>query len=132
MNTSNLQESLNADLKRQFPRTGKIGITMAASIIRTAVYEISGESGELYTRFIIYCILFTIYYWNTIYYWIIYCIERTFHRSQIDHLTYILSNDKMNRSRRPTMLSHLLKMKIQTEIPIWIAQYDATSGNPEA
>ena len=30
------------------------------------------------------------------------------------------------------MLSHLLKMEIQTEIPIWIAQFDATGGNPEA
>lgn len=30
------------------------------------------------------------------------------------------------------MLSHLLKMEIQTEIPIWIAEYDTTGGNPNA
>lgn len=38
----------------------------------------------------------------------------------------------MNNSRRPTMLSHLLRMEIQVEIPQWIAQFDETGGNPES
>lgn len=90
MTSNNLQESLNADLKRLFPKTGKIGLRNSVSIIRT------------------------------------------FHRSQIDHLTYVLSNDRMNHSRRPTVLTHLLRMEIQTELPEWIADFDVRGADPNS
>lgn len=55
---------------------------------------------------------------------------RQFHRQQIDHLAHILTNDRMNRSKRPTMLSLLLKMQIQAEIPEWISAFDVSGQDP--